>query len=136
MPPTDSTVEDLDDLLAASRNVRRRFEGDAYTNMAFYLGQQWTRWDGNQVYEVRLEDWREQAVDNRIGPFVRTEIAKMTKTRPKWVAVPRTKSDQDMDATRYAVLALDDQWKRQNLTRKLRQALLWSRVTGAGFWKV
>jgi hypothetical protein len=134
--PTDSTVQDLDDLIAASRGVRRRFEGDAYLNLAFYAGQQWARWDGNQVFPVALDDGREMVVDNRIRPFVRTEIAKMTKTRPKFVAVPKSQADQDIAAARYAEQALDDAWKRHNLHRKLRQALLWARITGAGFWKV
>lgn len=134
--PVDSTVSDLDDLFAASRAIRRRFEPDAYLNMAFYVGQQWTRWDGSQVFAILPEEWREMEVDNRIQPLVRTEIAKMTKTRPKWVAVPRTQQDDDIASARYGELALDDAWKRQNLLRKLRAALLWSRLTGAGFWKV
>jgi hypothetical protein len=71
-------------------------------------------------------------VDNRIRPFVRTEIAKMTKTRPKFVAVPKSQADQDIAAARYAEQALDDAWKRHNLHRKLRQALLWARITGRG----
>jgi hypothetical protein len=133
--PQDSTVTDLNDLFDAGRQIRRRFEPDAYLNTAFYLGRQWTRWDGTQIFGVP-EDATEQTTDNRIGPFIRTEIARMTKTQPQWVAVPRTQSDQDQAATKYAVMALDDAWKRHNLLRKLRGALLWSRVTGAGFWKV
>jgi hypothetical protein len=82
------------------------------------------------------DDGTEQTTDNRIGPFIRTEIARMTKTRPKWVGVPKSQTDQDIAGARYAEQALDDAWKRHNLLRKLRAALLWSRITGAGFWKV
>src|SRR5881628_3166603 len=103
----DSAVSDLDDLYTAGRQVRRRFEPDAYLNIAFHLGQQWTRWDGNQVFEIVL-DQAAMEVDNRIAPIVRTEIAKMTKTRPAWVAVPKTQSDDDIAATRFAEAALDD----------------------------
>src|SRR3954467_8149674 len=117
--PQDSTVTDLNDLFDAGRQIRRRFEPDAYLNTAFYLGRQWTRWDGTQIFGVP-EDATEQTTDNRIGPFIRTEIARMTKTQPQWVAVPRTQSDQDQAATKYAVMALDDAWKRHNLLRKLR----------------
>jgi hypothetical protein len=134
--PQDSTVTDLNDLFTAGRQIRRRFEPDAYLNCAFYLGQQWTRWDGTQIFGVTSDDGSEQTTDNRIGPFVRTEIARMTKTRPKWVAVPKSQTDQDIAAARYAEMALDDAWSRHNLLRKLRGALLWSRLTGAGFWKV
>jgi hypothetical protein len=134
--PRDETLQDLDDLFAASAAVRRRFEWQVYLNIAFYVGNQWVAWDGNQLYEPQVEEWREKVVDNRIQPFVRTEIAKMTKTRPQWVGVPRTQSDQDVSAARYAELALEDAWKRHDMLRKLRAALLWSRVAGAGFWKV
>src|SRR3954453_20121513 len=129
--PQDSSIQDLNDRGSASAAVRRRFEWQVYLNLAFYLGQQWVAWDGNQLYEPQVEEWREKVVDNRIQPFVRTEIAKMTKTRPQWVGVPRTQSDQDVSAARYAELALEDAWKRQDMLRKLRAALLWSRVAGA-----
>jgi hypothetical protein len=134
--PDDSTVTDLNELYQASRNVRRRFEPDAYLNCAFYVGQQWTKWDGTQIFAALNDDGTEQTTDNRIGPFIRTEIARMTKTRPKWIGVPKSQTDQDIAGARYAEQALDDAWKRHNLLRKLRAALLWSRITGAGFWKV
>lgn len=125
-----------DELFAAGKNARRRFEADAYLNLAFYGGKQWTAWDGGQVYESALEDWRERVVDNRIRPFIRNEIAKMTKTRPTFVGVPNTQADADVAAARYAEDLLEDTWHRLDLVRKLRAVLLWSRVCGAGFWKV
>jgi hypothetical protein len=134
--PQDSTLRDLDHLFAASRAVRRRFEWQVYLNLAFYAGHQWVAWDGSRLFEPAVEEWREKVVDNRIQPFVRTEIAKMTKTRPQWVGVPRTQSDEDVGAARYAEMALEDAWKRHGMLRKLRAALLWSRIAGAGFWKV
>ena len=125
-----------DELYQAGRQTRRRVEPDAYLNLAFYAGKQWTAWDGGRVHEPALEDWREQVVDNRIRPFIRNEIAKMTKTRPKFVGVPNTQSDADVAAARYAEDLLEDTWHRLDLVRKLRAVLLWSRVTPAGFWKV
>src|SRR5438105_145260 len=134
--PRDENVQDLDDLFSASQAIRRQYDWQAYLNIAFMEGNQWVAWDGNQLWEPPVEDWREKVVDNRIQPFVKTEIAKMTKTRPQWVGVPKTQSDQDVGAARYAEMALEDAWKRHNMLRKLRAALLWSRCTGAGFWKV
>jgi hypothetical protein len=116
--PQDSTLRDLDHLFAASRAVRRRFEWQVYLNLAFYAGHQWVAWDGSRLFEPAVEEWREKVVDNRIQPFVRTEIAKMTKTRPQWVGVPRTQSDEDVGAARYAEMALEDAWKRHGMLRK------------------
>lgn len=132
----DSTTQELDKLLAASREVRRRFEPQWFVNLSFYSGQQWIGFDGRRIFEPKLEDWRVKLVDNRIQPIVRTEIAKMTKTRPTFIGVPRTADDEDIAAARLSERAFEFAWKEHDLLRKLRAALLWSRITGAGFWKV
>jgi hypothetical protein len=133
----DSTVQDLNDLVAASRNVRRKIERQMLLNLAFEEGRQWLAVDrSGRLFKPAIEPWRELVVDNRIRPVVRTEIAKMTKTRPQWVAVPRTADDEDIAAARLAERALEWQFNQLDLLRKLRAALLWSRICGAGFWKV
>jgi hypothetical protein len=132
----DSSVADLDDLLRASAAVRKPHEGDAYLNLSFFAGNQWVSYDGNMIFEPSLEDWREKVTDNRIRPLMRTEVAKMTKTRPQWVGVPVSQSDTDIAGARYAEDCLDDGWHRMNMLRKLRAGLLWSRVCKAGFWKI
>jgi hypothetical protein len=132
----DSTVSDLDDLIRASAAVRKPHEGDAYLNLAFFSGNQWMSYDGEMLFEPQLEDWRSKVTDNRIRPNVRTEIAKMTKTRPQWVGVPKSQSDTDIAGARYAEDVLDDAWHSKNMLRKLRAALEWSRVCKAGFWKI
>lgn len=101
-----------------------------------YVGDQWVAWDGTQLFEPELEDWRAKVVDNRIQPAIRTEIAKMTKTEPTWTGIPADQSDDSISAARYAELAMEDAWKRHNLHRKLRAALLWARVATLGYWKV
>lgn len=131
-----ANTQDLDELLAGCRGVRRRYEPDAFLNLAFYSGKQWIMWDGQMLAQPELEPWRELVTDNRIRPALRTEIAKLTKTRPKWVGVPKTQSDMDIQASRYAEQALDDAWKRHSMLRKLRASLLWARICGAGYWKV
>lgn len=132
----DSTEQDLDDLFSVAKAARRPLDADAYLNLAFLQGRQWTAWDGQRIFEPALDPNREKVTDNRIGPVIRTEISKMTKTRPVWLGVPRTQSDEDVTAARYAELAMEDIWKTHGLQRKLRQALLWARVCGAGYWKV
>jgi hypothetical protein len=132
----DSITTDLDELLKSSRRVRRSLEPQWMLNLAYYLGEQWVSFDGFKLYEPELEDWRAKLVDNRIQPVIRTEIAKMTKTRPVWVGVPRSADDEDLNAARLAERVLEWEWKNLDMLRKLRAALLWSRVTGSGFWKV
>lgn len=131
--PRDETVDNLNALMAASQQVRRPFEPQAFLNIAFYLGDQWLLWDGQQLYEPPLDDTYERVTDNRIQPVIRTEIARMTKTRPTWISTPTSTSDDDVSAARYAEIVMDDRWRAMQMSRKLRSVLTWARVTGAGY---
>lgn len=132
----DSTTEELDQRLNASRELRRRFEGQWFVNIAYYLGYQWVEFDGRSLWEPTLEPWQIKVVDNRIQPAVRVDIAKMTKTRPTFVGVPRNSDDEAVAAARLAERNLEEKWASLNLTRKLQDSLLWTRLASAGFWKV
>jgi hypothetical protein len=136
--PKDSTLEDLDALYESSRAVKRPLIGQAYLNCSFYDGRQWVMFDGNRIYEPQIASDRAKLTDNRIRPVVLTRVAKKTKTRPVWVGVPRTSSDDDIAASRFAEAALDWYWKpsQLNLGPKLRAALTWADVAFAAFWKV
>jgi hypothetical protein len=134
--PADSSVDDLDELYTAGRSQRRRFEGQWFLNLAYFIGQQWVAWDGTRIYEPALDDNRVKVVDNRIRPAVRREVAKMTKTRPVWVGVPKDQSDKEMSAARLREQVFEHDWKALDLMRKRRAALTWSRIVGAGFWKI
>lgn len=132
----DSTVAELDRHLNESRNVRRAFEPAWFLNLAFVVGNQWVAFDGTQLFEPELEDWRAKLVDNRILPSVRREIAKMTKAKPVWVGVPRDQSDRELSAARLRERVYEHYYRELKAGRKLRSALRWSRSTGAGFWKI
>lgn len=134
--PKDSTVEDLEQLANASRSIRRKFEPQWFLNMSYYVGRQWVAYDGNRLYEPQLEEWRSKPVDNRIRGMLRKEIAKSTKTRPTWVGTPKDSSDTEILRARMRERVFEAYWPRLNMTRKLRAALLWSRVTGAGFGRM
>ena len=129
-------TDTLDELYRSSKRVRQRFEPQWFLNTAYYNGQQWVMWDGNGLYEPKLEPWRIKVVDNRIQPMVRTEIAKMTKTRPQFVVTPNDSDESNVRAAQVGENVLDWLWLELDLTRKLRAALLWSRICGAGFWKI
>jgi hypothetical protein len=136
MADSDTIVGELERKLEASKRIKRRFEPQWYLNLAFYDGKQWVGFDGLQLFDIELDADKAKLTDNRIGPIVRTEIAKMTKTRPVFVGVPRSADERDQTAARLSENLLEYQWRHQDLLRKLRSALLWSRVCGAGFWKV
>lgn len=133
----DSTVEDLDQRITASREVRRTFEGQWLLNIAFFVGNQWLRFDGLTLAPYVPEDDDDPLiVDNRIQPAVRTEIAKLTKTQPTWIGVPRDSTDEEISSARLRERVFEHYYRTLRARRKLRLALLWSRVATAGFWRI
>src|SRR5262245_50854014 len=103
----DSTTGELDELHRKSKKARSRFEPQWYLNLAYYNGDQWVKWDGGRLYEPALEPWRVKPVDNRIQPCVRTEIAKMTKTRPDFAVTPSSSDEEDIRASAMGERVLD-----------------------------
>jgi hypothetical protein len=132
----DSSVQELDHLANKARGARQRFEPVWFTNLAYYQGNQWLYWNRGKLYEPQLDPWRVTFTDNRLLGIVRTEVAKMTKQRPIFVATPDTGDEEDIGSAQLLERVLSHTWTEHELQRKQRAALLWSRVCGAGFWKV
>jgi hypothetical protein len=129
-------VKQLEEMLKKARSARSRFEAAWFLNLAYYQGEQWIAWDGTRLYKPQLRKDRMAIVDNRIQPAIRTEVAKMTKQRPTFSAVPKTGDQEDLEAARLAEQLLEYQWKHLQMQDKVVRSLLWSRVCSAGFLKV
>lgn len=132
----DTTVQDLNKLLQQAKGLRGRFEPTWFLNLAYYMGDQWVFFNRGRLDRPRLDPWRITLTDNRIIGVVRTELAKMTKQKPTWQVIPVSASDGDLEAGRTGERILDYLWRSMAMRRKLVDALLWSRVAGAGFWKI
>jgi hypothetical protein len=132
----ESLLADLTQLVEKSKGQRNRFESDWYLNVAFYLGEQWVFWNRGRLYQPQLEPYRVTFTDNRILGIVRTEVSKMTKQRPTFVATPTDGDEASIDSAKLTEDVLRHLWRKLDLQRKQRAVLHWSRVCGAGFWKV
>jgi hypothetical protein len=75
-------------------------------------------------------------VDNRIVGIVNTEIAKMGKQMPTFQVIPTSAEDTDLQAALTGEKVLSYLWRHLRMRNKLNDTLLWSRITGAGFWKI
>lgn len=129
-------IDDLDDRFAKSRQMRSPFERHWVLQLAYYCGNQWMAIDRTgRLYEPEIDPYALKLVDNRIMPAVLAQTAKMTKQRPIMTVVPRTADDSDVYGALMGERVMDWQWEYLDLGRKLRGALLWSRVCAAGFWK-
>lgn len=132
----DKNCQELEKLLQQSKGSRFRLLADWYLNCAFFEGNQWLWWNRGRLDPVQLADWRVKYVDNRIIGIVNTELAKMTKQKPAWQVIPVTGEDSDLEASETGEKVLDYLWRYLHMRNKLMDALRWSRVTGAGFWKI
>lgn len=132
----DDSVEALDKLLGQAKMARTRLEPVWLLNLSYYLGEQWVFYNRGRIDRPKLDPWRITLTDNRIIGVVRTELAKMTKQKPVWQVIPTTADDADLEAGRTGEKILDYLWRHLTMRNRLTDALLWSRITGAGFWKV
>ena len=129
-------VQELEKLLSQAKGLQSRFQPTWYLGCAFYMGEQWMFWNHSRLDRPRLEPWRLTLTDNRIIGIVRTELAKMGKQKPTWQVVPTTAEDADLQASQTGEKLLGFLWRHLHMRNKLSDALLWSRICGAGFWKV
>lgn len=132
----ESGVGELEKLLQKAKASRGGFEPVWYLNMAYYMGRQWVFWNRGRLDRPILEPWRVTLTDNRIIGIVRTDLARMTKQKPDFTVVPVTAETADMEASRTGEQILDYLWRHLSLRRRLMETLRWSKVTGAGFWKI
>ncbi len=132
----DITVQDLDKLVAMSRGARSRFEPTWHLNYAYYFGEQWLFWNRGRLDRPRLDPHRVTLTDNRMIGIIRTELAKMTKQKPAWQVIPTSPQDEDTQAALMGEKMLDYLWRHLSMRNHLTDVLLWSRITGAGLWKV
>lgn len=117
-----------------AKNARAKYEPDMYLNLAFTQGQQWLAWNGQALYAPRVTA-RYTITDNRIRPTVRREVARLSKARPGWAALPRQLDDQAVEDALTSQRLLEWAWDKLGLAAKRREALSWSRICGAGFIK-
>jgi hypothetical protein len=137
---TDSAAKDprvakLDELLRQARTARSRLEPIWFMNVAFYEGLHWLAWDGRALFEPKLRPGRMRLVDNRIQPIVRKEVAKLSKSRPVFTAVPNSGDTSDTNAAELTEQLARYMWQHLKLNEQRTKALLWSRICGAGFLK-
>lgn len=122
------------DRLRDAKNARAKYEPEMYMNLSFFQGDQWCAWNGQSLYTPRVTS-RYVITDNRIRPAVRREVAKLSKSRPGWATLPRQLDDQAVEDALTAGRLLEWAWDKLGLAPKRREALLWSRICGAGFIK-
>lgn len=125
----------LDNLNKQAKAARRRFEPEWFLCQAFFQNRQWVKWSGQGLQQPTLEGNRITVVENRIAGCVRTELAKMTKSRPVFTVTPTTGDEEDQNAAELGERVMRYMWRHLKLHELSLKALEWSRICGAGFLK-
>lgn len=119
-----------------SEAVRRPHEGIWYRNLAFVLGEQWSRFDGTRLVPCEVLPHQSKPVDNRMALHTKIAIAKQTKQRPTFTAAVTSVDQADIESALIGEEVFEDQWIEQNLAHLDRRARFWRYVCGSGWLKV
>jgi hypothetical protein len=130
------------DWYRACKNARAPVERQWYINLAFHAGRQNIRMvatpgvgNGFKLQVPKAPPWRVRLVVNRTRKYVRTELSKITSSRPRFFVVPATSEDEDLIAARVAEQIFDSVYSNYDLKAVIRQAEWWNVVCGIGYTK-
>ncbi|MDP2363603.1 MAG: hypothetical protein Q8M94_07520, partial [Ignavibacteria bacterium] len=109
--------------------ARRPYEKQWYINMAFVLDQQWLTWNDTKrkLEKPIVPSWRKHITVNKVKPNVLHILAKLTKNKPIYQAIPATTEDADQNRAEISLKVLK-YLHRINQMDVLNQRL--------GFWKI
>lgn len=137
------TASDLVAKVDVLRRGRAPFDNQWKLNLAFYKGKQYSYFNraSRQISTLPTEDgdkprYRVRLVSNQIITGSQSLLAKYTKTKPVITASPGSGSQSDVKAAQMAERLVEFWWDEFTLDDKLEEALLWSIITGQGFWKI
>jgi hypothetical protein len=133
--PNPIGIKEGEKRLRQARAARKRYEADWYLNLAFFQGEQWVAHDSRGLYHPRTRKGQVRLTDNRVQPIVRTEVARLTKTRPGWAATPEDTDDVAVNSAKASTRCLDWGYDHCHFQRHRHEATTWSRICGAGFVK-
>src|SRR5215831_573678 len=130
-------TRDLDEKYRQAKASRRMLQPQWFMSLAFYQNRQWLAFAGDRLIEPRgLSDpGRITETENRITGMVRTELSKMTKTRPVWIATPQSADEEDTNAAALSEQIMRYMWSHLGMRKLALKALEWSRICGTGFMK-
>lgn len=131
-----------DSLFNTAKDARVQFERQWYLNMAFYFGRHYAGWitpnsssNFARLYEPPVPPWRVRLVVNKVRAIVRTELAKITKERPRGFVLPSTSDDDDLFGARAGEAIYDHLYRELKLAKINKQSVFWTLLCGSGFQK-
>lgn len=121
------------------RQVARRTYDEAWLlNINFLLGNQNTYI--SSTGEIKEEDkvfpYESKEVFNHIAPIVESRLAKLGKVRPVVAVRPSSTSEKDKETAKLSKMVLDSEFDRMGISSLIKEASVWSEVTGTSIYKL
>ena len=122
----------------ARANARRRMEEGWLLNINFLLGNQYAyiASNGEIQEEEKLYPYESREVFNHIAPIVESRLAKLGRVRPKVAVRPSSSSEADKETAKLSKLVLDAEMESLLVADRIKEATLWSEVTGSAIYKL
>lgn len=148
--PNDRALKKLNQLLKQARDARRPYDAEAWLNIAFFLGEQYTEWntDSDNIRRIPRRRFNEDRGDvdetdlprpvlNKIQHFIYTAHAETLQDKPSADVLPATDDyeallDQDVNK---AYLNYVMEPTQMNWDMQLSIATLWALITPSGWLK-
>jgi hypothetical protein len=122
---------------ASKNGTNSAMEQQGYINIAYFAGKQWISWDkaNNRLFEPPKEAHKVRFVGNRIQPIVRTELAKITKTKPIVNVIPASNDDDDIKSAHLGQKIADWLFYELDLQEANKELAMWGLCTDIAFMK-
>lgn len=136
-PAEDPILALVEKRFAYARDAKTDMLETWATCLAFFVGQQWRRWDKQArrlVAPDRIPPWRVLMVDNQLPGILDTAAAKLARARQIPRALPTTNEPEDQAAARAGSLALDHWWRLQQFDVTELKGNFQRMIFGASFF--
>ena len=131
-------IETIKSRIKASEKAKRFHKANWLLNVMFYKGHQWLTYDSlhGEFLPIRpnKKDWRSRKTVNMFQPIAQVMAAKLTQNRPTMYLDPGNGDYRSRAKARVGRKILEWTWENLDLQRKTNEAVLWSVITGLGWW--
>lgn len=130
-----------DEQFSKAHTARQTLERQWLLNLSFFYGKQWVVWGPQINSTARLTEpkapaWRVRLTVNKIQPYIRREMARLSSQKPRGFVMPASSDEEDRSAARAAEELAFYLHESLKIDEALDLSDWWTSVTGTSFLKV
>lgn len=134
----EEIVSEIKNDYLSRKEEKRAFEQSWLLNINFLIGNQYSYILPNgEIGEMgRSFAHESREVFNHIAPIIDSRLAKLSKIRPKMAVRPASNTTEDEESAKLSEAVLEATESELCVPELIKNATLWSEVTGTAFYKV